>query len=164
MNIRATRIVAASLTLWALLAFALVSGAAASHYDLVDVPFVTDAERTALAKLDISATDHLISKIGKKAPRAEAAKTSGLDAARLLELARTCDLLRVKGLGPRMVKLFAAGGIFSIQQLRKQEAVALNRHLQAVNDEKHVAGLVPPAELIAAWIKQAQAMPLLLEE
>jgi predicted flap endonuclease-1-like 5' DNA nuclease len=147
-----------------LAAIAVSAPAFASHYDLVDIDFVTAEERDILGKQKISSTDQIIERLGKKAGRAQLASSTKISPERLLELARICDLLRIEGFGPRMVQLFGAGGITTVAQLKGQDAAALHAKLTQINDERHIAGLVPPQDLIKAWITKAKSLPALLEE
>jgi nucleotidyltransferase/DNA polymerase involved in DNA repair len=142
----------------------MASAASASHYDLIDVDFVTPEERQALAKASITSTDVLLDKCAKKSDRAAVAKLTGLSAERIDALARTADLLQVRGLGPRMVRLFNAGGITHLRQFLGHEPRALFDKLVQVNDEQHLAGLVPPAEMIESWQEQARSLGQVYEE
>ncbi len=133
--------------------------ALASHYDLVDIDLVTKAEREALAKAGIESTDVLLQRAATPAKRAALAAATKLPVARLDELARMCDLLQVRGIGPSMVKLLTAAGVKTLQDLMAHDPAKLAKELQDLNDRRHIAGLVPPAEMLRSWIEQARTLP-----
>src|SRR5215468_4200764 len=93
----------------ALAAVLVSSSARASHYAVADVPRLvssTDAEK--LHKAGVETTEQLLDKAAKAKDRKALAKASGLKPATLLDLARRCDLLRLKGVGSEMVLLLEA--------------------------------------------------------
>src|SRR4051794_37407912 len=95
------------------LALTLAAGAAwASHYAVADVPrLVPAADVDKLHKAGVETTEQLLEKAAKTKDRKALAKASGVKAAALLDLAKRCDLLRIKGVGSEMVLLLEAAGV-----------------------------------------------------
>lgn len=139
--------------------------ARASHYAVADVPrLVPAADVDKLHKAGIETTEQLLDKAAKAKDRKGLAKASGLKPAALLELARRCDLLRLKGVGSEMVLLLEAGGIKTTADLAKQEAPALMSALTKANQAKKITEKPPTEPQISDWIGQAQKLPQVIEE
>lgn len=150
----------------ALVAAALALGgpAFASHYFLADIDLVTGDARTRLEADGIKSTDQLLDRVARKADRAALAKKTGVDAAVLDAVARQVDMLRVRGIGPKMVRLLEAAGVHTVAELRTQAADPLFARVVQVNDERHLSEIVPDASILLGWIDQAKTLPLVLED
>jgi predicted flap endonuclease-1-like 5' DNA nuclease len=154
------------LPLAALLAVALLPAAVrASHYAVADVPrLVTPAESEKLHKAGVETTEQLLDKAAKPKDRKALAKASGLKPGALLDLARRCDLLRLKGVGSEMVLLLEAAGIKTTAQLGKQTAEGLMENITKANQAKKITEKPPTEPQVGDWIGQAQKLPQVLEE
>jgi predicted flap endonuclease-1-like 5' DNA nuclease len=139
--------------------------ARASHYAVGDVPrLVTSTEVEKLKKAGVETTEQLLDKAAKTKDRKALAKTSGLKPAELLDLARRCDLLRLKGVGSEMVLLLEAAGVKTTAELAKAKAGALLATATTVNGTKKITEKMPTEPQIVDWIAQAQKLPQVLEE
>ena len=138
--------------------------ASASHYELRDIDLVDQATCDKLGKDGIQSTEVLLSRVAKKADRKVLAQRAGVDLTVLDVLARQVDMLRVRGIGPKMVRVFAAVGVDTIAELRQQAPEDLYVRVVRMNDEKHLSEIVPDAGVLAGWIEQARAMPILVED
>ncbi len=153
-------------TLVATLALALVGLAApafASHYRLPAGDLVTATELKSLQKAGVDTTLALYEQAAGSQARKQLARASGLSVARLTELAAQCDLLRVSGVGPLMVRVLQAGGVRHSGDLRKANAAALLDKLRAANQVHKLTEVLPEVEMLQAWIAQAQKLPARLE-
>ncbi|HEX3696823.1 MAG TPA: DUF4332 domain-containing protein [Polyangia bacterium] len=143
----------------------LVAGPAlASHYALSEVSRLvppTDAEK--LNKAGVDTTEQLLDKAGKAKDRKALAKTSGLSVATLTGLAKHCDLLRIKGVGPEMVLLLEAAGVKSIVDLSKRDAAGLMAAVESANKAKKISEKMPTEPQLADWIEQAKKLPPVLD-
>jgi hypothetical protein len=149
----------------ALAAVLLSSSARASHYAVADVPRLvssTDAEK--LHKAGVETTEQLLDKAAKAKDRKALAKASGLKPAELLELARRCDVLRLKGVGSEMVLLLEAAGVKSTAALAKQTPAGLMESITKANQAKKITEKPPTEPQVGDWIAQAQKLPQVLEE
>lgn len=155
----------ATLTPVIALAVGLTSGTArASHYAIADVPrLVTPAQVEKLRKASVNTTEELLDKSAKAKDRKALAKASKLTPAELLDLARRCDLLRIKGVGSEMVLLFEAAGVKSTSELVKQEAPGLMTAVTSANKTAKITEKPPTEPQLADWIAQAKKLPQVVE-
>jgi predicted flap endonuclease-1-like 5' DNA nuclease len=148
-----------------LLTLHLFAGSAtASHYAVTDVPTLIAAPEAAkLTKAGVSTTEDLLQKAAKPKGRKSLAKASGLSAPAVMDLARRCDLLRIKGVGPEMVLLLEAAGVKSVTDLSKKEASALTAAADQANKAKKITEKPPTEPQFQDWIEQAKALPPMIE-
>ncbi|HEY2904154.1 MAG TPA: DUF4332 domain-containing protein [Polyangia bacterium] len=138
--------------------------AMASHYALSEVSRLVpapDAEK--LNKAGVDTTEQLLDKAGKAKDRKALAKASGLSVATLTALAKHCDLLRIKGVGPEMVLLLEAAGVKSIADLGKRDAAGLMAAVESANKAKKISEKMPTEPQLADWIEQAKKLPPVLD-
>jgi hypothetical protein len=148
----------------ALAAF-LPARAWASHYAVADVPrLVPAAAVDKLHKAGIETTEQLLDKAATTKDRKALAKASGLKASELLDLARRCDLLRLKGVGSEMVLLLEAAGVKTTAALGKLTAPGLMESITKANQAKKITEKPPTEPQVGDWIAQAQKLPRVLEE
>jgi predicted flap endonuclease-1-like 5' DNA nuclease len=154
------------LSLAALLAATLLSATVrASHYAVADVPrLVSSAEAEKLHKAGVETTEQLLDKAAKAKDRKTLAKASGLKPAALLDLARRCDLLRLKGVGSEMVLLLEAAGVKTTAALGKLTSAGLMESITKANQAKKITEKPPTEPQVGDWIAQAQKLPQVLEE
>ena len=147
------------------IAATLVAGAAqASHYAVVDVPrIIPAADVDKLHKAGVETTEQLLERAATAKDRKSLAKASELKPAVLLDLARRCDLLRIKGVGPEMVLLLEAAGVKTTAELTKQQAASLTESILKVNQTKKITEKPPTEPQLQDWIGQAQRLPQVLE-
>jgi len=141
----------------------LASTAYASHYRLGESGLVTSDELAALAKAEVRTTKDVVDRAGPKKARRMLARATRIAETRLWELAQTCDLLRVRGLGMSMAKLIRAAGVDDAAALGKQNAGALAERLKTTNATKRIAEITPDARQLTSWIAQAKGLPKVLE-
>jgi predicted flap endonuclease-1-like 5' DNA nuclease len=143
----------------------LFGGAArASQYAIVDVPrLITAAQVQKLQKAKITTTGELLDKAAKGKDRKALAKASGLPGPELLDLARRCDLLRIKGVGAEMVLLFEAAGVKSTAELVKQDAAGFMTAVTNANKAAKITEKPPTEPQLADWIGQAKQLPQVIE-
>jgi predicted flap endonuclease-1-like 5' DNA nuclease len=152
------------LTTLILLMAPLLGTAHASHYAIADVPrLVTPTQLDKLRKASVNTTDELLEKAAKAKDRKALAKSSGLSATDLLGLARRCDLLRIKGVGPEMVLLFEAAGVKSTADLVKQDPAALLVAVTNANKTSKITEKLPTEPQLVDWIDQAKKLPQVVE-
>ena len=136
----------------------------ASHYAVGDVPhLITPADAEKLHKAGVNTTEDLLAKAGKTKDRKALAKASGLSAGTLLDLARRCDLLRIKGVGSEMVLLLEAAGVKSVAELAKKDAPGLLASITAANSAKKITEKPPTEPQVQYWIDEAKKLPVVLE-
>jgi hypothetical protein len=136
----------------------------ASQYAIADVPrLITSVQVDKLHKAKVNTTGELLERAAKAKDRKALAKASGLSAADLLDLARRCDLLRIKGVGAEMVLLFEAAGVKSTADLVKQDAALFMTAVTNANKTAKITEKPPTEPQLADWIGQAKQLPQVLE-
>ncbi|MBM4353515.1 MAG: DUF4332 domain-containing protein [Deltaproteobacteria bacterium] len=144
------------LTLALLTAF--VPAALASHYPLEAVPFIPDQEREALLKEKITDTQELLEAAKTEKQRKQLAKKTGIAEEVVLEYAQLCDLLRVRGIGPKMARLFRLSGVKTIEDLAKETPEALAPRIKETNATHMVSEILPDEGSLKDWIHQARSL------
>jgi len=141
-----------------------VGTAAASHYAVSDVPtLIGAAEAAKLTKAGVATTEDLLQKAAKAKDRKALAKASGLSGPAVMDLARRCDLLRIKGVGPEMVLLLEASGVKTVADLSKKQAPALTAAADQANKTKKITEKPPTEPQFQDWIDQAKQLPPVIE-
>ena len=146
------------------LSLLVAAPALASHYALSEVSRLVpppDAEK--LGKAGIETTEQLLDKAGKSKDRKVLSKASGVSVATLTTLAKHCDLLRIKGVGPEMVLLLEAAGVKSITDLGKRNAAGLVAAVESANKTKKLSEKLPSEPQLGDWIEQAKKLPPVLD-
>lgn len=147
---------AVATVLWAAPSFA-------GHYELVDVDFVTAGERDILGKQGIRTTIDLLDHVDKKAEREALAKATKIAADKIEAWSRICDLLRVEGVGPKMVMLLTLAGVPDVATLQKETPEGLLPRADAANSKYRITEKPPGLANFRAWIDSAKALPIILE-
>jgi hypothetical protein len=81
----------------------------------------------------------------------------------LLDLARRCDLLRIKGVGSEMVLLLEASGVKTTAELAKKDVATLSAAIATANQAKKITEKPPADPQIQYWIEEAKKLPPVLE-
>ncbi len=153
-------------TLALALSFAVLAArpALASHYALTEASrLVPPSDAEKLQKAGVETTEQLLQKAATAKDRKALAKASGLSVPKLTTLAKHCDLLRVKGVGPEMVLLLEAAGVKSIADLSKRDAAGLVAAVESANKGKKITEKLPTEPQLADWIDQAKKLPPVLD-
>jgi predicted flap endonuclease-1-like 5' DNA nuclease len=138
--------------------------AQASHYAIADVPtLIGSAQAEKLKKAGIATTEDLLSRAAKLKDRKALSKAAGIPGNALDNLARRCDLLRIKGIGPEMVLLLEASGVKTAADLAMKEPGALEAAASKANKQKKITDKPPTGPQFQDWIEQAKKLPLVLE-
>ena len=147
-----------------LLASLIAGPALASHYAVADIPsLIKEADAAKLAKAGVTTTEELLQRGATAKDRKALVKASGLPASTIMDLARRCDLLRIKGIGPEMVLLLEASGVKTTLDLSKKEAAALTTTADAANKVKKITEKPPAESQFQDWIEQAKKLAPMIE-
>jgi predicted RecB family nuclease len=135
----------------------------ANPYNVSEVPkLIKGREASKLHEAGIHSTDDLLHRAVGPADRKQLAKQTGIGAARLEELARCADLLRLSDIGPEFVMLLDAAGIKSVPDLATTDAPALTKKMTALNRKRHIANPAPGEAQVRGWVTQASQLPAVL--
>ena len=143
----------------AVLALVLLLGSSgtvlASHYPLDAAAFLSDGERTALVERGIEDTEQLLAATDTAKERGALAGLTGIDKKRLRELQEICDLLQVRGIGPKMAGVLRLAGVYDTRALAGEKAEALAVKMKKANDVHKVSEILPEPAVLEGWIQQA---------
>ena len=141
----------------------LYAGAAlASHYPLEAVPFIAAKDKKLLKQQKILGTKQLLNALLTSKVRKKMARQTGIDKEALKGYAHLCDLLRVRGVGPKMARLIILAGVTGIKELRKQKAADLLAGMKEANKVHTISEILPQVETIQDWIGQAAELEILV--
>ena len=153
--------------LWLSLPLALsLAGATAraNPYYVGEVPKLISARDAGkLRALGINMTDDLLRRATTAQDRKALAKSSGLRAARVEQLARCADLLRLENIGPEWVILLEATGVRSIPDLATRDPAVLAKKAATLNRTRRIANPAPTEPQMRDWITQSRKMPPVLQ-
>ncbi len=146
-----------------LLLVGLQPDAFASHYRLAGSGLLTKAEIKAMNKAGVTSTKALLeSGLDRKSRRTLAKKTK-LASKRINSLVQQCDLLRIPGVGPTVVKLFQASGYKHIASLKKASPTAVWTKIKASNSRLRLVPEAPGKGLVANWVGIAKRLPKIVK-
>lgn len=147
------------------LALALLwpAAASASHYRLPAAGLVSGEETKSLNAANVHTTVDLLERTASVKDRKKLVRQTRISFVRLTELATQCDLLRIKGVGPSMVRLLQAAGVRHTMALKAASAGALMGRLEAANNSHRITEVLPDVTQVAAWIASAKGLEARLE-
>jgi predicted flap endonuclease-1-like 5' DNA nuclease len=132
--------------------------ARASHYDLSSIDLV-DAQTVAkLAGMKVFTTADLFAATNKHAQVTKLAKALKVKPAVVTGWRDFCGLLRIDGVGPKVVRVFLAAKIPDTARLAAQETADLTRKIKSTNAEAQVLGKLPDEDTVRHWIEQARTL------
>jgi hypothetical protein len=147
-------------------AMAIVGAAApvsANPYNVSEIPrLIAAADARKLHEAGVHTTDELLRRAATVDQRKQLAKQAGLRGARVDQLARWADLLRLQDIGPEWVMLLEAAGVKSVPDLATRDAAELTRKGAALNRVRHIANPAPTEAQVRGWIAQAGKLPAAL--
>lgn len=128
----------------------------ASHYPLEAVPFIAAKDTADLKKAGVADTEQLLQQLATPAARKSMRKKTRIAKESLLEYARLCDLLSIRGVGPKMGRLLRLAGVEGVTHLRTHDAVELLKKMKEANNIHTISEILPGHETVADWILQAK--------
>lgn len=138
---------------------ALPAAAHASHYFLADVDFLSDVASEAFTRFGYDDTEELLVNLVSPESRRAIHDATGIPEAELVELARICELIQVRGIGPRAARLLIASGVQGVEDLAGRRADELLAELQAENAVGRWTTVDPHLEIVDAWVRGAADAP-----
>jgi len=132
--------------------------ALASHYPLDAAAFLSDGERAELSERGVEDTAQLLEATADSKKRAALAGLSGIDAKRLREIQEICDLLQVRGIGPKMAGVLRLAGVYDTRALAGEKAASLAAKMKKANYVHKVSETLPEPSILEGWIEQAAAL------
>jgi hypothetical protein len=149
-----------------MVALILVGGASAawgSHYSLDKADFVSAPERKALARAGIFDTLVLFDWTAPRDKRDWLARATEIAPERLEALARRCDLLRIRGIGPSVTDSLTRAGAPDARALGRALAEPLLSRMRQVTKGTPAHFRLPAEDTLASWIAEARLLRPLIE-
>ena len=135
----------------------------ASHYRLGTVGLLYAKEVRQLSAAGIHTTKELLDGAATSRQRARLARKTKIKTLRITLLATQCDLLRIDGVGPTMVRLFQASGYQHTASLRRKTPQAVWKNLVAANQVHRILPQPPAKALVGKWVRAAAASAVVLK-
>jgi predicted flap endonuclease-1-like 5' DNA nuclease len=149
----------------ALLTMAFLLGTAApalaSTYSIENVHGVIPADdANALKAAGVTTTQVLLEKAATPKERKELAAATKLDEKKLKQYVDAADLLRVSGIGPKMVRLLSKVKVTTTADLKKQSGKKLAAAMEKAKPtlDADLKEKLPDQTTLADWIKQAKKL------
>lgn len=127
-------------------------------YKIEEIEGIGPTYGAKLKAAGIADTDALLARCGARKGRADVAKETGLDEARLLKWANMADLMRISGVGEEYSELLEAAGVDTVKELQHRKADNLAAKMAEVNAAKKLTRVVPAASQVEKWIEQAKSL------
>ncbi|GAA6140760.1 DUF4332 domain-containing protein [Hydrogenophaga sp. 5NK40-0174] len=116
-----------------------------------------------LRDVGVKNTDALLAQTRTPALRKSLAGKTGLSPRQILKFANMVDLYRVNGIGSEYAELLEAAGVDTVPELRRRNAVNLQRTMATLNETKKLVRRTPTESEVMGWIQQAKGLPRMLE-
>lgn len=145
------------------LVLALPSVVWAGHYDMEDADLVEASTLQQLAEIGIANTEELLDVVKTSKGREMIVQKTDLDKQQVQDLARTVELLQVRGVGPKAARLLKESGVVSVSDLAGREGQDLLERLILTNQEQQITGIDPDLVVVTDWITRARDVPVRIE-
>lgn len=134
-----------------------------ANYKIEEIEGIGPAYGEKLRAAGVSTTDALLAAGKTKKQRKALAETTGIDEGRILSWVNMVDLFRISGVGAQYAELLEAAGVDTVPELAQRKAENLTAKMEEVNAEKHLVRRTPALKNVEAWVKQAKALPRVVE-
>ncbi|MDD2426526.1 MAG: DUF4332 domain-containing protein [Eubacteriales bacterium] len=124
---------------------------------------IAEANESKLKAAGVNSMEALLETGSTKKGRAELAEKSGISEKLILKWANHADLARVKGIGGQYSELLEAAGVDTVPELAMRNTHNLYEKMLEVNEAKNLVRRPPSEKMIEDWVKQAKALPRVLE-
>lgn len=132
-------------------------------YKVQTIAGMTDTAANILISCGIKYAEQLREIVCTPEQRAEVAAETGCDEKLVLRWANHCDLMRIHGIGPQYAEFFEAAGVPTILELTKRDPEELLAKLEEVNAAKPWTKRVPALKEVKRYVKDAQALPPMIQ-
>jgi len=130
----------------------------AGHYPIDSIQFPFPLPVKQLQKNKVHTTLDLWKSTRTKKQQRSLAGRLHLSLTRVQRFHDFCDLLRVRGIGPKVATVMQAAGIKNAAALAKADPKALNERVKQTNKHLHVLGKLPGIEIVRWWVHYASSL------
>ena len=155
-----------SMVLRLVVVIALLLGASsvsASHYRLAGSGLLSKLEIAAFKKIGVTSTKALLDRGLSAKARAALARETSVSKARISVLIQQCDLLRISGVGPTLVRLFQDAGYTNTTKLSRAKPGTLRQKMVSSNARLRLVPEVPGVGLLTRWLAAAKRLPRIVK-
>ncbi|MPM03265.1 hypothetical protein SDC9_49530 [bioreactor metagenome] len=124
---------------------------------------IGEAYETKLEAVGVKSIEALLDTCATKKGRTELAEKTGISEKLILKWANHSDLARIKGIGGEYAELLEAAGVDTVPELAMRKAENLFKKMQETNDAKSLVRKLPTEAQVEDWVKQAAALPRILQ-
>lgn len=118
---------------------------------------------TKLEAVGIKSMEALLEACATKKGRADLAEKADISEKLILKWANHADLARINGIGGEYAELLEASGVDTVPELANRNAANLYQKMVEINEKKALVRRLPTEAQVADWIKQAGALPRVLQ-
>ncbi len=111
----------------------------------------------------ITSVEKLLTAGATTKARKEIAEKTSISETLILEWVNRADLFRIKGIGEEFSDLLEAAGVDTVKELAQRKPENLLAKLAEVNKAKSLVRRMPYLTSVTDWIKQAKALPRIVE-
>ena len=112
-----------------------------------------------LEEIGIDSTEKLLEAGSERKGRKEIAEKTGISDKLILNWVNRADLARIKGISTQYADLLEIAGVDTVPELALRNPENLYKKMIEVNEEKKLVRKVPALSQVEDWIKQAKALP-----
>jgi predicted flap endonuclease-1-like 5' DNA nuclease len=127
--------------------------------NLADISGIAGTYAQKLHAAGVPTVEALLEKGATPAGREEIAEASGIGHTQILTWVNHADLFRIRGVAGEYAELLEASGVDTVVELAQRNPEHLTEKMGQVNQQKSLVRLLPTEEQVAAWIKEAKALP-----
>ncbi len=111
----------------------------------------------------VNSIEALLKTCATKKGRTELAEKTGITEKLILKWTNHADLARIKGIGGEYSELLEAAGVDTVPELAVRKAENLFKKMQEINSAKSLVRKLPTEAQVEGWIKQAAALPRVMQ-
>jgi predicted flap endonuclease-1-like 5' DNA nuclease len=128
----------------------------ASHYPIEGVSFIPGKHAEALTKIGLEDTETLLAALSTLEKRKDVATRTQIPLDVLESYFHLCDLLQIRGIGPRMAQLLVLTGCTSTADLATRTSATLLEDMKKANQQHRISEILPQVDTLTDWIQQAK--------
>ncbi len=130
---------------------------------LTTIEGIGEAFARKLADAGVANTEALLQQGATSKGRKALAQATGIGEALILKWINRADLFRVKGIGEEYADLLEASGVDTVPDLARRNAANLAETLTSTNATRKLVRRPPAPSQVEDWIRQAKALPRVVE-
>lgn len=130
---------------------------------LEDIEGIGPKYAQKLKGIGVKSMKTLLEKGATPKGRTEISTKSGIDDKLILEWVNHADLYRIKGVASEYSDLLEEAGVDTVVELAQRRSDNLMEKFTSVNQQKKLVRRLPVLKQVESWIKQAKALPRIIQ-